>query len=294
MKVNKNTKISLIQVSGDDAVDLLNNILTNDVSKVTSKNSIYSCLLSPQGKLIADLILCHFKGNIIIISYSGFTAEIIKTLNIYKLRSKVIIDEVTNNLQYYFIDYENLITSLDQNELFNGNTFVFSNSTLLVDPRINLLGGHVISDDNTIGNHDYEITQEEIVDCYFKNGVVPSYILKDMNKVYPLEANIHLLNGIDFKKGCYVGQEVTARMKLKNKIPKIIFPLISDRSKNNEIESEDLFGNDAVIGKIIAKKNIHYFALVEVRKLPIEGIKEIKLTSDHCNFTINNQPWFTY
>ena len=294
MKVNKNTDIALIQVSGDDSADLLNNILTNDVSKVTNKNSIYSCLLSPQGKLIADLILCHFQESIILISHSGFAEDIIKTLNTYKLRSRVEINNVTNNFQYYYINYENLITSLNKNEVFNGNTFVFDNSTLFIDPRINLLGGHVISDDNTIGDHNYEITQDDIIDCYFKNGVLPSYLLKDMKKVYPLEANIHLLNGIDFKKGCYVGQEVTARMKLKNKIPKIIFPLTSDRNISNDIESDDLYGNDTSIGKIIAKKDIHYFALIEMRKLPFEGIEDIKLANDHCNFIINKQPWFTY
>ena len=117
MKVNKNTDIALIQVSGDDSADLLNNILTNDVSKVTNKNSIYSCLLSPQGKLIADLILCHFQESIILISHSGFAEDIIKTLNTYKLRSRVEINNVTNNFQYYYINYENLITSLNKNEV---------------------------------------------------------------------------------------------------------------------------------------------------------------------------------
>ena len=293
MKVSKDTNIALIQVSGDDSVDLLNNILTNDISKITSKNSIYSCLLSPQGKLMADLILCRFQDSLILISHLGFAQEIIKTLNIYKLRSKVVIKEVTNKLHYYFINFESLLTSLNENELFNGSTFMFSNSTLLVDPRIKFLGGHVISDDNSIGDHTYEVTHNDTIDSYFKNGIVPSYLLKNMSKVYPLEANIHLLNGIDFKKGCYVGQEVTARMKLKNKIPKIIFSLISDRITDNEIESEELYGNEAVIGKIIAKKNIYYFALVEVRKIPDEGIRSIKLTSDHCNFSINEQSWFT-
>ena len=92
--------------------------------------------------------------------------------------------------------------------------------------------GEGYDQNNEINNCDINLN-------YFKHGIIPSSILSNMKKVYPLEANIHLLNGIDFKKGCYVGQEVTARMKLKNKIPKIIFSLISDRLIDDENENED-------------------------------------------------------
>ena len=250
MKVNKNDSISLIQISGSDSIELLNSILTNDVLKANAKNSIYSCLLSPQGRFIADFIVCSFQDSLILITYSGFSEDIIKTLNIYKLRSRVEIKNITSEYQYYFIDHENLEKTLTKSEIFSGNTFIFENSILLIDPRLETLGGHIISNDNTIGDHKYEVAQDDIINNYFKNGIVPSYILKNMNKIYPLEANMHLLNGIDFKKGCYVGQEVTARMKLKHKIPKIILPLIGDRLIDENTESQDLYGDDEVIGKL--------------------------------------------
>tara|TARA_B110001454_G_scaffold148246_1_gene137657 strand:+ start:588 stop:1472 length:885 start_codon:yes stop_codon:yes gene_type:complete len=294
MKVNKNDSISLIQISGDDSIELLNNILTNDVSRIDVKNSIYSCLLTPQGRFIADFIVCSFQDSLILITYSGFSEDIIKTLNIYKLRSKVNIKDVTSEYQYYFIDYENLETTLSKSEIFSGNTFLFKNSILLIDPRLEDLGGHIISNNNTIGDHKYEITQDDINDNYFKNGIVPAYVLKNMNKVYPLEANMHLLNGIDFKKGCYVGQEVTARMQLKHKIPKIIFPLIGDRLIDENTGGQDLYGDDKIIGKLIAKKGLYYFALVDVRKIPDEGIKSLKLNGDDCNFSLNQLSWLTY
>ena len=115
-----------------------------------------------------------------------------------------------------------------------------------------------------------------------------------MKKVYPLEANIHLLNGIDFKKGCYVGQEVTARMKLKNKIPKIIFSLISDRLIEDEDENEDIYANDQVIGKIIAKYEKFYFVLIDMRKVQGEDLKTMNLCSDNSNFVLNHKSWFGY
>ena len=215
MKVSKNENISVLEISGQDRVEFLNNIFTNDVSKVSKKNSIYTCLLNPQGKLIADLILSDYKNNFFILCYSDFTEDLIKILKIYKLRSKVEITDVSSSFQYYFVDYENLKTTLNKSEIFAGNSFISNNSLLVIDPRLIELGAHVITEDNLIDGQEYEINNEDIDLNYFKNGVIPSSLLSKLKKVYPLEANIHLLNGIDFKKGCYVGQEVTARMKLK-------------------------------------------------------------------------------
>ena len=294
MKVSKNENISVIEISGLDRLEFLNNIFTNDVSKVSNKNSIYTCLLNPQGKLIADLILSDYKNNFYILCYSEFTEDLIRILKIYKLRSKIEIKDVSSSFQYYFVDFENLKTTLNKSEIFAGNSFVSNNSLLVIDPRLVELGAHIITEDNLIDGQEYEINNEDVNLNYFKNGVIPSSILSKLKKVYPLEANIHLLNGIDFKKGCYVGQEVTARMKLKNKIPKTIFSLISDREINNYNESEDVYANDKIIGKIIAKYDKYYFASIDMRKIQGEDLKKVNLCSDNCNFVINHQPWFGY
>jgi folate-binding protein YgfZ len=294
MRVTKNDNISIIEVSGIDRVEFLNNILTNDVLKVSNKNSIYTCLLSPQGKLIADLILSDYKDSLFICSYSKFKDDLIKVLSMYKLRSKVKIEDVSDDYQYYFVDYENLQSRLNKSEIFSGNSFLLNNSLLVIDPRLAELGAHVITTDNLIDGKKYEINNCDINLNYFKHGIVPSSILSNMKKVYPLEANIHLLNGIDFKKGCYVGQEVTARMKLKNKIPKIIFSLISDRLIEDEHENEDIYANDQVIGKIIAKYEKFYFVLIDMRKVQGEDLKTMNLCSDNSNFVLNHQSWFGY
>jgi folate-binding protein YgfZ len=212
----------------------------------------------------------------------------------YKLRSKGKIEDVSDDYQYYFVDYENLQTRLNKSEIFSGNTFLSNNSLLVIDPRLAELGAHVITTDNLIDGKEYEINNYDINLNYFKHGIIPSSILSNMKKVYPLEANIHLLNGIDFKKGCYVGQEVTARMKLKNKIPKIIFSLISDRLIDDENENENIYANDQVIGKIIAKYDKFYFVLIDMRKVQGEDLKTMNLCSDNSNFVLNHQSWFDY
>jgi len=83
-------------------------------------------------------------------------------------------------------------------------------------------------------------------------------------------------------------------MKLKNKIPKIIFSLISDRENNHEDENENIYANDQVVGKIIAKHDRYYFASIDMRKIQGEDLKKMNLCSDSCNFVINHQPWFGY
>ena len=294
MRVSKNDNISIIRISGLDRIEFLNNILTNDVTKVSNKNSIYACLLNPQGKLIADLILCNYQDSLFMFCYSEFIKDLIKILNIYKLRSKVEIEDVSESFQYYFVDYESLQTTLNKNEIFVGNSFISNNSFLVIDPRLVELGGHILTQDNLLNSDKYEFNNYDINLNYFKNGVLPSSLLSEIKKIYPLEANIHLLNGIDFKKGCYVGQEVTARMKLKNKIPKIIFSLISDRLICNENENEDIYANDQIIGKIIAKYEQFYFVSIDMRKLQGQDLKVMNLCSDNVNYVINHQAWFDY
>ena len=75
----------------------------------------------------------------------------------YKLRSKVKIEDVSDDYQYYFVDYENLQTTLNKSEIFSGNTFLSNNSLLVIDPRLAKLGAHVITTDYLIDGKEYEI-----------------------------------------------------------------------------------------------------------------------------------------
>ena len=101
---------------------------------------------------------------------------------------------------------------------------------------------------------------EEYYSHSHKLGIVPKNLNKLQNKLFGIECNFEELNGIDFKKGCYVGQENTARIKLKNKLSKRLFPINIKKGKLHEGES--IFNNEIEIGKVLIE-NDYPFALVK-------------------------------
>ena len=94
----------------------------------------------------------------------------------------------------------------------------------------------------------------------YKLGIVPKNFNKLKNKLFGIECNYEELNGIDFKKGCYVGQENTARIKLKNKLSKRLFPIEVIDGKLNE--NDTIFANDTEIGKVLISEE-YPFALIK-------------------------------
>jgi folate-binding protein YgfZ len=93
-----------------------------------------------------------------------------------------------------------------------------------------------------------------------KLGIVPKDLNKLQNKLFGIECNYEELNGIDFKKGCYVGQENTARIKLKNKLSKRLFPI--NIIKGQLTEGESIYYNEKEIGKVLIDKD-YPFALIK-------------------------------
>ena len=225
----------LISIAGDESKDFLNNLLTNDLSSLDKKDSIYSCLLTPQGKINSHFFITKKNNEYLIIIDEELAKDFTEKLNFYKLRLNVKI-EIINNLVVLF--------SLDK-KINLSNTIVSFN-----DPRHEKFGKYFVIESTQISNfknlsddHEYYknfINQNGLIDNIFTN-------LKD--KFFSLECNMKELNAIDFKKGCFVGQENTARMNLKDKVSKRIILL---ESKNNLKIDEDILFENEVIGKVVS------------------------------------------
>ena len=106
----------------------------------------------------------------------------------------------------------------------------------------------------------HDANRNEYYSFSHKLGIVPKDLNKLQNKLFGIECNYEELNGIDFKKGCYVGQENTARIKLKNKLSKRLLPIIV---VNGELtEGESIYYNENEIGKVLID-NDYPFALIK-------------------------------
>jgi len=181
----------LFDITGTDRVDFLQGLITNDVTKLKD-GLLYAALLTPQGKFLTDFFLLE-NGDTITLDAPATTADdLARRLTMYKLRADVQIAPSTLNVK-------------------RGTGSAPENA--LLDPRHEALGwrlyGTEVGDDGT----DYDAIRT--AHCIPETGIelIP-------NETYILEAGFERLNGVDFRKGCYVGQEIIARMKHKTTLKK--------------------------------------------------------------------------
>ena len=242
----------IIFVNGDDASIYLQNIVTNDVNKINNTYSCFSSLLSPQGKYLFDFIIVKHNQGYFIDCESSQVNELIKKLNIYKLNSKVEISNLSNEFQVAVISNEKFLT-LDNSKNIEGNTTTFRDDYFFIDPRNKKLGARVIVNLEklylSIKKLNLSPTDpKRYYELSHKLGIAQVNTKKLQEKAFGLECNFDKLNAIDFKKGCYVGQENTARMKLKNKIRKRLIPI---ETKNKMESGSEISFEKESIGKVI-------------------------------------------
>ena len=274
-------KRGVILVSGEDAKDFLQNIITNDINKVSYKNSIFAALLTPQGKYLNEFFIIHNNKGYLLDCSENSTGELIKDLSKYKLRSKVQIEDLSSEFVIGII--KNLRFQELQKELkSNENTITYRDTPIFLDPRNKELGARIISNLEkfylTIKKLNLNIIDsKEYYSLAHKLGVPEKGLLNLKDQLFGLEANFELLQAIDFKKGCYVGQENTARMKLKNKLRRRLLPISSSEKLN--IGDEITF-NNVKIGKILIDQP-YPFGLIKVLEPNLEDFKDKKLLANN-------------
>jgi folate-binding protein YgfZ len=271
----------LIFISGEDAKNFLQNIITNDVEKVSLSASIFSALFTPQGKYLFEFFLIQSKNGYLLDCDNKFTNEIINYLLKYKLRSKIEIIDISKDYVIGLINSEKFL-DIQKNENKTGDTIEFRGSPLFLDPRNNNLGARIISSLEklhlTIKKLNLKIIKP---DTYFAKahslGIPIKGIENLKDQLFGLEANFEELNAIDFKKGCYIGQENTARMKLKEKLRRRLLPISSTEKLNL---GEEIFYNKTKIGKILIEQP-YPFGLVKVIDPNIEEFESKELLANN-------------
>ena len=266
----------LISVSGQDAKDFLQNILSNDVAKVNSVKSLFSGIFTPQGKYNYEFFIVKSQDGYFLDCDGEFTSEIVNHLLKFKLRSRIFIKNLTSKFIVGAINYEKF-KEIQISEKKNTETIWYRDSYLFLDPRTKKLGARIISNLEklhlTIKKLNLKIVNNKsYLNQAHSYGIPIKGIKKLQNQLFGLEANFDEFNAIDFKKGCYVGQENTARMKLKNKIRKKLLPIKSDDKLD---VGTSLIFNDKIIGKVLIGED-YPFALIKNKEIFAEK-KKIKI-----------------
>ena len=281
---------AILYVNGQDAKDFLQNLISNDINKVTDNSSCFASLLTPQGKFLYEFIIVKHKSGFFIDCEKSQSEEILKQLNLYKIRSKVEILNLSNEFVVASFSYEKYL-SIDNSKDILGFTIRYREDPIVLDPRNKNLGARLIINLEKLylSLKKLELKDDKIEDYYYQSyklGIVPKNLNKLKNKLFGIECNFEELNGIDFKKGCYVGQENTARIKLKNKLSKRLLPVeIIDGTLD---EDEAVYCNDVEIGKILINEE-YPFALIKF--LNENFNKDLTLKSKNGLFKIFIPEW---
>jgi len=254
----------LISIEGPDTKDFLQNIISNDINKVSESSSVFSGIFTPQGKYLYEFFIIKNNEGFFLDCDNTFKEELIKHLSKYKLRSKVEIKDLSSSYvigvtsEKKFKEIKNEVGSKEK-------TILYRESPFFLDTRSAKLGARILSSLEklhlTIKKLNLKIVDKSnYLKTAHAEGIPVQGIKNLQDNLFSLESNFEELNAIDFKKGCYVGQENTARMKLKNKVRRKLIPIIA---KDNLKISDEIKFKDKVIGKVLID-GAYPFALIRL------------------------------
>ena len=281
---------AILYVNGEDAKEFLQNLISNDVNKVSDTNSCFTSLLSPQGKFLFEFIIIKHKSGYIIDCEKPQADGLFKQLSIYKLRSKVEILNLSNEFVVAAFSHEKFLT-FDEAQDVPGFTLKYREDPIFLDPRNRQLGARLIINLEKLylSLKKLELQDSKLHDYYsycHKLGIVPKDLNKLQNKLFGIECNYEELNGIDFKKGCYVGQENTARIKLKNKLSKRLLPI--NLVQGELTEGESIYHKEKEIGKVLIEKD-YPFALIKFQDVNLS--ENIDFNTKDASIKIEKPDW---
>jgi tRNA-modifying protein YgfZ len=195
----------VVRVSGPDAATLLNGLLTNDVNRATNHSAIYAAMLTPQGKYLFDMFVLAPEPDVFVLDVAR-ASDFAKRLTMYRLRSKVTIEDQSADLKVY-------AALPDGND--GEGTYKFA------DPRLPGLGNRIIAP--ACPSDEESVYRGFCLNLGVPNPAIDLLVEKD----FIMEGLFDELQGLDHHKGCYVGQEMTSRMKrrtsVKNKLCRVRF-----------------------------------------------------------------------
>ena len=243
----------ILYISGEDSASFLQNLISNDINKVKDNKSCFASLLTPQGKYLFEFIIVKHKQGYFLDCEKKIIEDLFLKLKTYKLRSKIEILNLSNEFVVAVLSSKKFL-SLDSSKNELGHTIKFREDSICLDPRHNDLGARIIINLEKLhlslkllGLKSRNVNEYYSISSNL--GIPQVNTDKLQNNIFGIECNLEELNGIDFKKGCYIGQENTARIKLKDKLSKRLFSV--EIVKGSILDEKEIIYDNIEIGKIL-------------------------------------------
>ena len=238
---------TIFRLSGEEVEPWLSGLITNSLTQDMS----FAALLTPQGKIIADFFITREGKNLLLDTAEKFGPALLKRLKLYKMRAAIEITDISASHYVY---------AIWDGEGEEGHA----------DPRHGSLGRRLISTDYIETEGDYNAHRLSL-------GVVDSEWDFDTATTFPADANMDLMNGVDFKKGCFIGQEVVSRMKRMTTVKKRLRGLILEGPSK---AGDKIMAGERVIGEVYHAEG----------KLGIGLIRLDRLKSAEQDSELNGKP----
>jgi folate-binding protein YgfZ len=214
----------VIKIAGDDARRFLNGLVTNDMAKVTPASAAYAALLTPQGKIIADFIVAEVDpaegSGFFLDCPKALSSAVVEKLNFYKLRAKVMVEDLSEVLGVM--------------AFWPGET-LSEYGLSYADPRLPALGTRAMLPPHLAAEAAADLsaalTDAEAYEAHrIALGVPRGGMDFSYGGTFPHEADMDQLAGVDFDKGCYVGQEVVSRVEHRSNARSRVVPIVYDEA----------------------------------------------------------------
>jgi folate-binding protein YgfZ len=289
----------VVRVAGPDARPFLQGLVSNDVNRAVVGRVIYAALLTPQGKYLHDFFIVALpdeEGEALYLDCEGpRTADLVKRLDAYKLRSKVTVEDVTDRFRVIALLGDGPHDS-EALSGFEGRGGPFAGGICYVDPRYAGVGARALLPVAGIG---------EILDAGFEEKDPAAYErlrlyygLPDGSRDLPVEKALLLesgfddLNGIDWNKGCYVGQELTARTRYRSLVRKLLLPVQIDGEAPPFGTAVSAGGED--IGEMRTSFDGHGIALFRIELLDKAVSANAPITSGDAAINVLHPGWLKH
>lgn len=207
----------ILEVAGPDATSFLQGLVTNDIRNVTANKTLYGALLNPQGKFLHDFTIWKGEGGFYLTPEKDRAGDLLKRLTFYKLRTQVTL-LLREDLYLYALWGE------DDLKGEKGDTLQEDGILRCVDPRLKELGYLVLAPAFSLKG--FQAKPFEDYDRHrLRLGVPDGRRDMKVDRAIPLECGLDELAAISWNKGCYTGQELTARTRYRGLVRKRLFPV---------------------------------------------------------------------
>lgn len=269
----------ILKIEGPDRHKFLQGLITQDIKFLKPDRAIYSALLTPQGRYLHDFFMFELNEAIYLDVEANRLDDLLRRFKLYKLRSEISLSDETSawRVVSLFGDQANKLFEIGE-EL--GKAVPYETGIVYVDPRLKILGlRSILPADFNLNNLEargFKRAELDNYDCLRLSLGVPD-ASRDMkiDKAIPLECNLDELNAIGWEKGCYIGQELTARTKYVGFVRKRLIPVIIEGDHLIEPEEPILFEGEkiGILSSRCENQGLAFLRLENLKKIILKKQK---------------------